>query len=178
MMEFQSRTGNGPVTRTQHDSEDSSMAQKASMIMAKGGPASSGGIHALFDSEDPSVFAVTTKAAGPAGSLPLTDEMLRDWPSGDLFGLVQNAGMGWTAAEVARDPFLILSTQGGPARGRRAADRAGISYRPLGGRHSRARGGRGAETPGDGAVRGDGVGPLRRADAGDGRHDGQPALSQ
>ncbi len=39
--------------------------------------------------------------------------MLREWPSGDLFGLVQNAGMGWTPAEVARDPFLILSTQGG-----------------------------------------------------------------
>ena len=89
------------------------MAQKASMIMAKGGPASSGGIHALFDSEDPSVFAVTTKAAGPAGALPLTDEMLRHWPSGDLFGLSQNAGMGWTPAEVDRDPFLILSTQGG-----------------------------------------------------------------
>ena len=45
--------------------------------------------------------------------IPLTDEMLKDWPSGDLFGLVQNAGMGWTSAEVARDPFLILSTQGG-----------------------------------------------------------------
>jgi putative YjhG/YagF family dehydratase len=45
--------------------------------------------------------------------LPLSDLMLKDWPSGDLFGLVQNAGMGWTPAEVARDPFLILSTQGG-----------------------------------------------------------------
>jgi dihydroxyacid dehydratase/phosphogluconate dehydratase len=30
-----------------------------------------------------------------------------------LFGLTQNAGMGWTASEVARDPYLILSTQGG-----------------------------------------------------------------
>ena len=56
---------------------------------------------------------MTTKADGPAGSLPLTDEMLTDWPSGDLFGLTQNAGMGWTATEVARDPYLILSTQGG-----------------------------------------------------------------
>ncbi len=83
------------------------------MNIPKVGPASNGGIHALFDSEDPSVFAVTTKAPGPAGALPLTDEMLRDWPSGDLFGLVQNAGMGWSSAEVARDPFLILSTQGG-----------------------------------------------------------------
>ena len=39
---------------------------------------------------------VRTSAAGPAGSLPLTDAMLRDWSSGDLFGLSQNAGMGWS----------------------------------------------------------------------------------
>ena len=56
---------------------------------------------------------VKTKAEGPQGTLPLTDEMLRHWPSGDLFGLSQNAGMGWTPQAVARDPFLILSTQGG-----------------------------------------------------------------
>ena len=54
-----------------------------------------------------------TKADGPAGALPLTDEMLRHWPSGDLFSLSQNAGMGWEAHAAARDPFLILSTQGG-----------------------------------------------------------------
>ncbi len=68
---------------------------------------------AILDSTDPSIYEVTTKADGPAGSLPLTDAMLKEWPSGDLFGLSQNAGMGWTAAEVARDPYLILSTQGG-----------------------------------------------------------------
>ena len=56
---------------------------------------------------------VQTKADGPAGALPLTDEMLRHWPSGDLFSLSQNAGMGWEAHAVAREPFLILSTQGG-----------------------------------------------------------------
>jgi xylonate dehydratase len=67
----------------------------------------------ILDSADPSVYEVTTKADGPAGSLPLTEEMLTDWPSGDLFGLTQNAGMGWSATEVARDPYLILSTQGG-----------------------------------------------------------------
>ena len=39
--------------------------------------------------------------------------MLRERPSGDLFGLTQNAGMGWPAAEVGRKAFLILSTQGG-----------------------------------------------------------------
>src|SRR5262245_53597754 len=39
--------------------------------------------------------------------------MLLRSPSGDLFGLSQNAGMGWNPAEVGRKQFLILSTQGG-----------------------------------------------------------------
>src|SRR5215210_5513974 len=62
---------------------------------------------------DAACLEVATTAEGPPGSLPLTDEMLRDWPSGDLFGLSQNAGMGWEAGQVAGDPYLILSTQGG-----------------------------------------------------------------
>ncbi|HTW79665.1 MAG TPA: hypothetical protein VME23_09005, partial [Terracidiphilus sp.] len=40
-------------------------------------------------------FAVATHARGPAGALPLTAEMLLTEPSGNLFGLTQNAGMGW-----------------------------------------------------------------------------------
>ena len=67
----------------------------------------------VLGSNDPAILGVATKADGPSGALPLTDEMLRHWPSGDLFGLSQNAGMGWTPGEVDRDPFLILSTQGG-----------------------------------------------------------------
>jgi putative YjhG/YagF family dehydratase len=59
------------------------------------------------------IFRLTTKAAGPAGALPLTDEMLLTRPSGDIFGLTQNAGMGWKASELWRKQFLILSTQGG-----------------------------------------------------------------
>ena len=43
---------------------------------------------------------VQTVGAGPAGSLPLTAEMLLDGPSGDLFGLTQNAGMGWNPREL------------------------------------------------------------------------------
>jgi putative YjhG/YagF family dehydratase len=70
-------------------------------------------LESLIDSRDPSIYEVTTAGEGPEGSLPLTGEMLREWPSGDLFGLTQNAGMGWAPAEVARDPYLILSTQGG-----------------------------------------------------------------
>jgi putative YjhG/YagF family dehydratase len=59
------------------------------------------------------LFDVETAADGPAGALPLTPELLRDRPSGDVFGLTQNAGMGWEAAQVGRDPVLVLSTQGG-----------------------------------------------------------------
>jgi xylonate dehydratase len=49
----------------------------------------------------------------PEGRLPLTADMLLDEPSGNLFGLTQNAGMGWDPAEVNRPAYLILSTQGG-----------------------------------------------------------------
>lgn len=54
-----------------------------------------------------------TSGDGPHGHLPIDARMLREAPSGDLFGLTQNAGMGWRASEVARDPYLIVSTQGG-----------------------------------------------------------------
>jgi putative YjhG/YagF family dehydratase len=67
----------------------------------------------IFASDSDAIYDVRTRARGPEGSLPLTPEMLRDRPSGDLFGLSQNAGMGWTPSEAARTPFLILSTQGG-----------------------------------------------------------------
>ena len=67
----------------------------------------------LFPDTAPGVYAVRTRAAGPAGRLPVTKEMLLSQPSGNLFGLTQNAGMGWKAEELARKQFLILSTQGG-----------------------------------------------------------------
>jgi putative YjhG/YagF family dehydratase len=50
---------------------------------------------------------------GPRGKLPLTDEMLRNQPSGILFGMTQGAGMGWNPEELGRPQVLILSTQGG-----------------------------------------------------------------
>src|SRR6478609_1291413 len=67
----------------------------------------------VFDSNTPDIYRITTQASGPAGSLPLTEDMLLNRPSGDLFGMTQNAGMGWSPAEVGRKQFLILSTQGG-----------------------------------------------------------------
>ena len=66
-----------------------------------------------FLSSDPRVVEVRTTAPGPAGALPLTQEMLAQSPSGDLFGLSQNVGMGWEPALAAGDQFLSLSTQGG-----------------------------------------------------------------
>jgi putative YjhG/YagF family dehydratase len=49
----------------------------------------------------------------PPGKLPLSDEMLLNAPSGDLFGLTQNAGMGWSPDDTNLDQYLILSTPGG-----------------------------------------------------------------
>jgi xylonate dehydratase len=66
-----------------------------------------------FDSNDPAIYNVPTRAPGPRGSLPLTAEILRERPSGDLFGWSQNAGMGWTPAALGGREFLILSTHGG-----------------------------------------------------------------
>ena len=67
----------------------------------------------FFAASSADIFQVRSNAAGPAGKLALTEDQLRNAPSGDLFGLSQNAGMGWNPAEVGRDPFLILSTLGG-----------------------------------------------------------------
>ena len=54
-----------------------------------------------------------TKARGPEGRLPITPEMLLAEPSGNLFGMTQDAGMGWNPAKVNRTQVLIVSTQGG-----------------------------------------------------------------
>lgn len=59
------------------------------------------------------VARINTKAAGPSGSLPLTEELLLKAPSGDLFGWSLNVGMGWKPEEMGRPEFLILSTAGG-----------------------------------------------------------------
>jgi putative YjhG/YagF family dehydratase len=70
-------------------------------------------LHDLLEGTDQTVYNLTTSAAGPAGRLPLTEQMLLESPSGDLFGMSQNVGMGWNPAQLLRKQFLILSTQGG-----------------------------------------------------------------
>jgi putative YjhG/YagF family dehydratase len=67
----------------------------------------------LLERNSPTLREIHTHAAGPQGKLPLTDEMLRNWSSGDLFGLTQAAGMGWNPADLLGPQYLILSTQGG-----------------------------------------------------------------
>ena len=66
-----------------------------------------------FDSDDPALTDIRTRVPGPSGALPFTPEMLRDRPSGDLFGWSQNAGMGWEPAAIGGKEYLILSTHGG-----------------------------------------------------------------
>src|SRR3954464_16048542 len=69
-------------------------------------------LDSLYD-DTPILADVFTNAPGAEGSLPLTEDMLLNSPSGDLFALSQNVGMGWDPAEINRTQVLILSTQGG-----------------------------------------------------------------
>lgn len=68
----------------------------------------------LFKVQHPEIYSnIPTHAQGPQGELPLTPKMLREWASGDLFGLSQNVGMGWEPAKVLGKHILMVSTQGG-----------------------------------------------------------------
>ena len=67
----------------------------------------------IIDSADERIYDIQTSAIGPEGALPFTEDQLRHAPSGDLFAMSQNAGMGWNPDELNRDQFLIVSTIGG-----------------------------------------------------------------
>lgn len=60
-----------------------------------------------------SVAVARLAGEGPAGKLPLTAEMLREEPSGNVFGLTQNVGMGWSPDSLTGPQFVIVSTHGG-----------------------------------------------------------------
>jgi putative YjhG/YagF family dehydratase len=70
-------------------------------------------LNKLFDPLTPDVYRVQTFAPGPPGRLPLTEFELRHRPSGDIFGLTQDVGMGWPPSALNRKEFLIVSTKGG-----------------------------------------------------------------
>lgn len=67
----------------------------------------------IIETRDPAVYDLITTKRGPAGKLPLTDDLLRHSPSGNLFGWTQNVGMGWNPQKLGGKEFLILSTHGG-----------------------------------------------------------------
>ncbi len=71
------------------------------------------GFETIMGNDSDTYFDIYTHAPGPSGSLPLTPDMLRDSPSGDLFGLTQNVGMGWDPGKLLGKQILILGTQGG-----------------------------------------------------------------
>jgi putative YjhG/YagF family dehydratase len=66
-----------------------------------------------IEAQDPSVYAVRTTATGPSGSLPVDAETLRNAPSGDLFGLTMNAGMGWPPECITGPADLMIGNVGG-----------------------------------------------------------------
>jgi len=70
-------------------------------------------VEEVLESRNLDLRSVATHARGPDGALPLTPEMLLTQPSGNLFGLTMNAGMGWDPAHMGGPQVLILSTHGG-----------------------------------------------------------------
>ena len=71
----------------------------------------------ILDSKDDGIYDIITNTPGPQGQLPLTENLLVDAPSGDIFGMSQNAGMGWEPSKLVRQQFLLISTQGGIRKG-------------------------------------------------------------
>ena len=67
----------------------------------------------ILTNGDESIYRITTHAPGPQGVLPLTEDLLRNVPSGEIFGMSQNVGMGWKPEKLTGEQILILSTQGG-----------------------------------------------------------------
>ena len=66
-----------------------------------------------LDVGDETIFEIRTNSTGPDGTIELTDDILKHAPSGNLFGLSQNAGMGWNPKDFLGPQFLILNSHGG-----------------------------------------------------------------
>ena len=96
-----------------HLPADGSRSASNILDYGKGFPITDIPLSSVLETDDSSLLGVATHAPGPAGALPLTAEMLLTLPSGNLFGLSQNAGMGWDPSRLLDPEFLILSTHGG-----------------------------------------------------------------
>ena len=70
-------------------------------------------LNVLFSNDKDTVLKPRTKAAGPEGALPLNHDLLRYSPSGDLFGMTMDAGIGWDPSCLRDAEVLILSNLGG-----------------------------------------------------------------
>ncbi len=70
-------------------------------------------MESIYDEKDVSLYNIYTHAEGPKGKLPFSETFLRESPSGHIFGMTLNAGMGWNPEKLNDDDVLILSTQGG-----------------------------------------------------------------
>lgn len=73
-------------------------------------------LHEIMREDLDDSFPIHTAAEGPSGVLPITGEMLRNAPSGELFGMSQNTGMGWNPNLLNQRQYLILGTMGGIRR--------------------------------------------------------------
>ena len=62
------------------------------------------GFHGLTDAGDGAApeAPLRTMGSAPDGALPITAEMLREEPSGNLFGLTHNVAMGWRPEETTQ----------------------------------------------------------------------------
>lgn len=70
-------------------------------------------MNAILESGNEGIEEVVTRAEGHDGELPISSDDLKKGTSGDLFGWMQNVGMGWQTAGWGKKEILILSTQGG-----------------------------------------------------------------
>lgn len=67
----------------------------------------------LYTNEPQGIYDAVTHADGPKGTLPLTPDMLKTLPSGNIFGMTMNAGEGWNTDTLANGDVMIISTKGG-----------------------------------------------------------------
>lgn len=67
----------------------------------------------IFDSANPDIYNIRTTVNARKEKLPLSANTFRNAPSGDIFGAIQNTGMGAYPNDVNKKQFLILSTLGG-----------------------------------------------------------------
>lgn len=73
-------------------------------------------LEAILSGGDEGLYEVATNAPGTRGELPVSENVLAEAPSGDLFGLIQNVGMGWEPSQASADAYVLLSHQGGLRR--------------------------------------------------------------